>query len=26
MKLFKMSCRNIGQAGKILADSDYQGL
>ncbi|VJT95492.1 transposase [Streptococcus pneumoniae] len=26
MKLFKMSCRNIGQAGKILADSGYQGL
>ncbi|WP_144419756.1 IS5 family transposase [Streptococcus pneumoniae] len=26
MKLFKMSRRNIGQAGKILADSDYQGL
>ena len=25
MKLFKMSRRNIGQAGKILADSDYQG-
>ncbi|VRI40368.1 transposase-like protein, IS1381 ISSpn7 [Streptococcus pneumoniae] len=25
MKLFKMSCRNIGQAGKILADSGYQG-
>ncbi|MDS5686123.1 IS5 family transposase [Streptococcus pneumoniae] len=26
MKLFKMSRRNIGQAGKILADSGYQGL
>ncbi|HGL8295270.1 IS5 family transposase [Streptococcus pneumoniae] len=26
MKLFKMSRRNIGQAGKILADSNYQGL
>ncbi len=26
MKLFKMSRRNIGQAGKILADSAYQGL
>ncbi|VJY64220.1 transposase [Streptococcus pneumoniae] len=25
MKLFKMSRRNIGQAGKILADSGYQG-
>ncbi|CKE07799.1 transposase [Streptococcus pneumoniae] len=25
MKLFKMSRRNIGQAGKILTDSDYQG-
>ncbi|HGR1983865.1 TPA: transposase, partial [Streptococcus pneumoniae] len=25
MKLFKMSCRNIRQAGKILADSGYQG-
>ncbi|VNR06461.1 transposase [Streptococcus pneumoniae] len=23
MKLFKMSRRNIGQAGKILADSGY---
>ncbi|OIB32636.1 IS5 family transposase [Streptococcus pneumoniae] len=26
MKLFKMSRRNIGQAGKILSDSGYQGL
>ncbi|CTP28532.1 hypothetical protein ERS044144_01433, partial [Streptococcus pneumoniae] len=26
MKLFKMSRRNIRQAGKILADSGYQGL
>ncbi|VLT63267.1 transposase [Streptococcus pneumoniae] len=26
MKLFKMSRSNIGQAGKILADSGYQGL
>ncbi|CTK52971.1 hypothetical protein ERS070157_02606, partial [Streptococcus pneumoniae] len=26
MKLFKMSRRNIEQAGKILADSGYQGL
>ena len=26
MKLFKMSRRNIGQAGKILVDSGYQGL
>lgn len=26
MKLFKMSLRNIGQAGKILAGSGYQGL
>ncbi|VNJ37609.1 fusion of IS1381 orf A and B [Streptococcus pneumoniae] len=26
MKLFKMSRRNIGQAGKILTDSGYQGL
>ena len=26
MKLFKMSRRNIGQAGKILAGSGYQGL
>lgn len=26
MKLFKMSRRNIGQAGKILADSGYQGI
>ncbi|CTE88442.1 transposase-like protein%2C IS1381 ISSpn7 [Streptococcus pneumoniae] len=26
MKLFKMSCRNIRQVGKILADSGYQGL
>ena len=26
MKLFKMSRRNIGKAGKILADSGYQGL
>ncbi|CZC56373.1 transposase [Streptococcus pneumoniae] len=26
MKLFKMSRGNIGQAGKILADSNYQGL
>ncbi|VIS77959.1 transposase [Streptococcus pneumoniae] len=26
MKLFKMSRGNIGQAGKILADSGYQGL
>ena len=26
MKLFKMSCRNIGQAGKILVGSGYQGL
>ena len=26
MKLFKMSRRNIGQAGKILADSGYQEL
>ncbi len=26
MKLFKMSRRNIGQAGKTLADSGYQGL
>ena len=26
MKLFKMSRRNIGQTGKILADSGYQGL
>ena len=26
MKLFKMSRRNIGQAGRILADSGYQGL
>ncbi len=26
MKLFKMSCRYIGQAGKILADSGYQVL
>ncbi|CVW10563.1 mobile genetic element [Streptococcus pneumoniae] len=26
MKLFKMSRKNIGQAGKILADSGYQGL
>ena len=26
MKLFKMSRRNIGQAGKILACSGYQGL
>ncbi|RSK03929.1 hypothetical protein D8787_06340 [Streptococcus mitis] len=26
MKLFKMSRINIGQAGKILADSGYQGL
>ncbi|VFH52032.1 transposase-like protein, IS1381 ISSpn7 [Streptococcus pneumoniae] len=26
IKLFKMSRRNIGQAGKILADSGYQGL
>ena len=26
MKLFKMNRRNIGQAGKILADSGYQGL
>ena len=26
MKLLKMSRRNIGQAGKILADSGYQGL
>ncbi|KNY51045.1 hypothetical protein AKG31_09590, partial [Streptococcus pneumoniae] len=26
MKLFKMSRRNIGQAGKIFADSGYQGL
>ena len=26
MKLFKMSRRNIGQAGKILADSGYQWL
>lgn len=26
MKLFKISRRNIGQAGKILADSGYQGL
>ena len=25
MKLFKMSRRNIGQAGKLLADSGYQG-
>ncbi|MDT6079787.1 IS5 family transposase [Streptococcus pneumoniae] len=25
MKLFKMSRRNIGQAGKILTDSGYQG-
>ena len=25
MKLFKMSRRNIGQAGKILAGSGYQG-
>ncbi|WP_152410364.1 IS5 family transposase [Streptococcus pneumoniae] len=25
MKLFKMSRRNIGQAGKILSDSGYQG-
>ncbi|HGQ6376229.1 TPA: transposase, partial [Streptococcus pneumoniae] len=25
MKLFKMSRRNIGQVGKILADSGYQG-
>ncbi|VIR74871.1 putative IS1381 transposase [Streptococcus pneumoniae] len=25
MKLFKMSRGNIGQAGKILADSGYQG-
>ncbi|CTL15709.1 Tranposase (orf2), partial [Streptococcus pneumoniae] len=25
MKLFKMSRRNIEQAGKILADSGYQG-
>ena len=25
MKLFKMSRRNIGKAGKILADSGYQG-
>ncbi|CJY88742.1 transposase-like protein%2C IS1381 ISSpn7 [Streptococcus pseudopneumoniae] len=26
MKLFKTSRRNIGQAGKILADNGYQGL
>lgn len=26
MKLFKISRRNIGQAGKILADSAYQGI
>lgn len=26
MKLFKISRRNIGQAGKILADSGYQGI
>ena len=26
MKLFKMIRRNIGQAGKILADSGYQGI
>ena len=26
MKLFKMSRRNIGQAGKTLASSGYQGL
>mgnify|MGYP003087248117 FL=1 len=26
MKLFKMSRRSIGQAGKILADSGYQGI
>ncbi|CJG80317.1 transposase [Streptococcus pneumoniae] len=26
MKLFKMSRRNIGQTGKTLADSNYQGL
>lgn len=26
MKLFKMSRRFLGQAGKILADSGYQGL
>ena len=26
MNLFKMSRRNIGQAGKILADSGYQGI
>ena len=26
MKWFKMSRRNIGQAGKILADSGYQGI
>ncbi|CEY67490.1 transposase-like protein%2C IS1381 ISSpn7 [Streptococcus pseudopneumoniae] len=26
MKLFKMSRRNIGQAGKILSDNGYQGL
>ena len=26
MKLFKISRRNIGQAGKILADNAYQGI